>query len=187
MTDDEQGSTMIGISPSPILTNPSLCFCMAIPRTFIVVLVLAITGCLEPAEVDTSTAAEPEVLYFETVGIGQSGRLADTTEVVLRSADEWHVMRDSLRSVEPFRPVDFSQTMLLLAALPQSSGGYRIQFESVEAVADQIVASYVVYAPAPDCLTLMALTLPYQVVAVRRAAGRVSFRRRIELESCSAD
>jgi hypothetical protein len=144
-------------------------------------------GCQRTDDAGLPDESAPEALYFEAIGAGQAGLLRDTTEVALRTPEEWDAIKDSLRTVEPIREVDFSQTMLLVAALPQNSGGYRVQFESVEKTGDEILASYVVYAPGPDCMTIMALTLPFQVVAARQAEGRVTFRRRVELESCALD
>lgn len=149
-------------------------------------LVLFSSGCERASDTGQDDSG-PESLYFEAVGAGQAGRLSDTTEVVLRTPDEWIALKDSLRMVAPIPEVDFSQTMLLVAALPQNSGGFRVQFESVEKAGDEILASYVVFAPGSDCLTIMALTLPFQAVAVRKADGEVTFRRRVELESCALD
>ena len=160
---------------------------MRLYPTILLISVFVLSGCTQPEDTPPQAEEVPESLYFEVVGIGQAGNLSDTTEVVFRTPDEWAPIRDSLTSVEPFRSVDFSQTMIFLAALPQVSGGYRVQFESVEKSGDDILASYVVFAPDTDCLTLMALTLPYQVIAVRRAEGTVTFRRRVEMESCQLD
>ncbi|MDX1740271.1 MAG: protease complex subunit PrcB family protein [Rhodothermales bacterium] len=153
----------------------------------LVLLAGLLTGCLGSTDGDASVEVGAEALYFEPVGIGQAGTLSDTTEIVLRTPEEWSAIRDSLRSPEAFRSVDFSQTMLMVAALPQPSGGYRIQFESVEKEGDDIIASYAVYGPAADCITIMGRTLPFQVIAVRVAAGNVTFRRRLVLESCELD
>jgi hypothetical protein len=150
-------------------------------------LCVLLTGCLKSGDAESPADVGPEALYFEAVGAGQIGSLSDTTETAIWTQHEWDAYRDSLRAPEPFQPVDFDQTMLLMAALPQTSGGYRIQFESVEKEGERITASYVVFAPGPDCMTIMALTLPFQVVAVRRATGDVVFRRRVELESCALD
>ncbi len=154
---------------------------------FTVLAAVTVAACQPSADAEVDIEATPDALYFEVVGRGQSGSLSDTTEAVLRSPEEWAALRDSLRPAAPFEPIDFDQTMLLVAALPQTSGGYRVQMESVEKTGDKILASYVVFAPGPDCITFMALTLPFQVVAVRRADGNVTFRRRVELESCEVD
>ncbi len=128
-----------------------------------------------------------ESLYFEVVGSGQAGTISDTTEVVLRDSSAWAEMASKLRPREDFLPVDFSQYMVMLVALPQVSGGFRIDFQSAELESGEITASYAVSAPGGDCLTISALTLPFQAVAVRQADGRVSFERSVVRESCSVD
>ncbi|MBT8399576.1 MAG: hypothetical protein KJO98_03795 [Rhodothermia bacterium] len=140
----------------------------------------------------TSSDSEPalavsESLYFESVGFGQAGSLSDTTEVVLRDSSAWVEMASKLAPREAFGSVDFSQYMVMLVALPQVSGGFRIEFQSVEKQDGDITASYVVSAPGGDCLTIAALTLPFQAVAVRQADGDVSFERSVIRESCSVD
>ncbi len=147
---------------------------------------MLLAAACRPADPDAVTP-EPDALYFESIGQGQRGLLTDTTEGVFRDSTAWAEWGRQLRPVTPFAEVDFSQSMVFVAALPQTSGGYRIQFESVEAGDSVIVASYTLFEPAGDCITTMALTLPFEAVAVRRAAGPVSFRRRIERVSCSPD
>lgn len=128
-----------------------------------------------------------ESLYFEVVGSGQAGSIQDTTEAVLRDSSAWVEMASKLRPREGFHPVDFSQYMVMLVALPQVTGGFRIDFQSAESASGEITASYVVSAPGGDCLTIAALTLPFQAVAVRRADGPVTFERSVVRESCSVD
>ncbi len=130
---------------------------------------------------------EAESLYFEVVGSGQTGSISDTTEVVFRDSSEWSIMASRLRPREELTPVDFSQYMIMLVALPQATGGFRIEFQSAETQSGQITASYVVYAPGGDCLTISALTLPFQAVAVKRTDGEVTFERSVVRESCSVD
>ena len=130
---------------------------------------------------------QPEALYFEPIGSGQSGSIPDTMEVVVRDSSEWQALAGKLRPREPFKPVDFTQFMVLLSALRQTSGGYRVEFQSVDADGREIVASYVVYSPGADCMTISALTLPFQAVAVRKTAGDVEFRRSVVRESCQVD
>lgn len=142
-------------------------------------------GC-RPADRDAAPQ-EWDALYFESIGRGQSGALTDTTEVVLRDSSDWAELRQSLRPRAPFAEVDFSQSMVFVAALPQTSGGYEVQFDGVDISDSVIVASYVLSEPASNCLTTMALTLPFDAIAVRKAEGAVTFRRRIERVSCSLD
>lgn len=143
---------------------------------------LAACGPKERDGVDTLVPAAS--LYLEAVSTGQRATL-DSTETIVRDSATWATLSASLAPREASKPVDFSQTFVLLAALPQQSGGFRIEFEGVEVFGDTIEASYVVFVPGNDCITAMGRTVPFQAVAARRADGPVVFRRRTERVSCS--
>ena len=145
---------------------------------------IAFLGCVD-TEADEDSEPETEVLYFEPIGYGRSGSLSDTTEVVLRSEEAWQTYRDSLNSVAPFVEVDFSQSVVLLAALPQETSGYSIDFLSVEEGDSIAVAHYVVSIPAEDCLTAIATAVPFQAVMVRRTDKPVQFTREVEEYRCT--
>lgn len=151
---------------------------------FAAVLFSVIQGCGGTGENDES---EPltELLYFEPIGYGQSGSLRDTTELVIRTMGEWETYRDSLNPIAPFKPVDFSQGVVFLAALPQTTSGHIIEFVTVEERDSVTVAEYVVNAPADDCLTATAETVPFQAVMVRRTDLPVRFERDTEEYRCT--
>jgi hypothetical protein len=127
-----------------------------------------------------------ESLYFETLGRGSSAQVADTTELVFSTQEEWSGFAGRLRPMATFKDTDFEQTMVLVAAVPASSGGYTLEFESVEKIGDEIVAAYVLSEPGFDCVAIMALTQPFHVIAVKRTEGRVRFVRRSVAETCSS-
>lgn len=144
---------------------------------------LGAAACSQPEP--TASGPEPDYLYFEPIGQGQQSTLRDTTEAVVRTAAAWDTLQQDLRPLAPFDSLDFTQVMVVLAALPVESGGYSIQFETVEHFPDSIVARYVVTVPDDDCITTQALATPFQAVLVRRADGDVHFERRIETFSCA--
>ena len=124
-------------------------------------------------------------LYFEPLGQGHRANLSDTTELVIRDRDGWLPVSDSLRPTAAFDSVDFGQAVLLLAALPQTTSGYTIEFTSVEERDSVVVAEYLVSAPSDDCLTAHAEVVPFQVVLVRRTELPVEFVRRVEEYRCT--
>lgn len=144
----------------------------------------AIFGCGD-SEADEDAVAEAEVLYFEPIGYGRSGTLSDTTEIVLRTEEEWLSYRDSLNPVAPFADVDFTQSVVLLVALPQETSGHSIDFLSVEESDSNAVAHYVVSVPAEDCLTAIADAVPFQAVMVRRTDKPVQFTHELEEYRCT--
>ncbi len=155
-----------------------------LPSLMAAVLVCSIQGC-SGTSAEEETEGRSEVLYFEPIGYGQSGTLTDTTEIVLRTEEEWKVYRDSLRPVAPFLPVDFSQGVILLAALPQTTSGHGIDFVTVEERDSVTVAEYVVNMPAEDCLTASAETVPFQAIMVRRTDLPVRFTHETEEYRCT--
>lgn len=128
-----------------------------------------------------------EPLYFEPIGMGPQARLADSTAVerVIRDAETWAAYTDSLRPVAPFKEVDFTQAMVLLAAVPQTTSGYSIAFASVEQTDSVVVATYTLNEPDTDCLMAATPTVPFGAVLVRRAEGPVRFVRQRESYRCT--
>lgn len=150
--------------------------------SLVLVLLTGCAGTPEPAPDDAMPAAE--VLYFEPIGQGIQARLADTTAVAIRDSLQWAAYQDSLNPIAPFTPVDFDQALVLVAAMPARTGGFSIEFETVELIADTVVASYVVNEPGDDCLTAMGLTTPFQAILVRRTDHPVRFDHRTASYSC---
>ena len=127
-----------------------------------------------------------ESLYFESLGRGYSAQVTDTTEMTFRTPEEWGSFADRLHPMVAFRAADFEQTMVLVAAVPATTGGYTVEFESVEQIGDEIVAAYLVTEPGYDCVAIMALTQPFHVVAVRKTVGPIRFVARRKTETCSS-
>lgn len=145
---------------------------------------VVLAGC-ESENAAEDPAPEMESLYFEPIGYGQRASLSDTVEVVIRDAEEWNALRDSLRPIAPFEPVDFSQVVVLVAALPQENSGYAVEFRSVDVVGSVVVAEYAVQVPGDDCLAAYAETVPFQAVLARRTDLPVRFERVEEEYRCS--
>lgn len=131
------------------------------------------------------TADEGVPLYFEPIGQGHRANMSDTVEAVARNREQWIPISDSLRPPTPFDSVDFSQAILLVAALPQTTSGYLLEFTSVEQLDTVVVAEYLVSVPSDDCLTAHADVVPFQVVLVRRTELPVRFERSVEEYRCT--
>ncbi len=153
------------------------------PACWLAVCLLA--GCVSETGNPLPPPPEPEPLYFETLGRGISASLSDTTQIVIRDATEWAGFSPLLHTRLPMKKVDFSQVIVLLAAVPAPSSGYAVTFESVELSADSILARYVLMQPGEDCMTANAQTVPFEAVIVRRAEGPVHFERLREDVPCS--
>ena len=132
----------------------------------------SLTACQEAVELDDGPE---DVLAFEAIALGHQGATRDTVEVILRSQAE---LDEALKGVSPLDEVpevDFQQYMVGLIAVPTESGGYIVEVQSVEQTGEEITVNYVLNVPAQDCITVQALSLPHQIVQIRRSEGNVTF------------
>jgi protease stability complex PrcB-like protein len=135
---------------------------------------------------DSEVVSEGEYLYFEPIGMGQAGALTEVGEWVVRDSVSWVESSDLLSPLAPFKPVRFDQTVVVAVAIPEESGGYHVEIESVERTGEGILITYLLHEPAGDCITLVAPALPFQVVAVRRfEEENVTFVRRTQNYECT--
>ncbi len=141
-----------------------------------------LSGC-EPQRV--ADIGPDEVLYFETLGMGQNGTVRDTLEVILKDEASFQEMLQNVRPLGDIAAVDFSQVMVGLIAVPTESGGYVVEVKSIEKTGDQITINYEFSTPGQDCLTLQALSLPFQLVVIQRSEGEVTFVRTNKRYSCA--
>lgn len=146
-----------------------------------------LAGCMPKPNGGQQAADESEPLYFEPIGTGHQTTLPGTAvvELAIRDSATWAAYQDSLRPLAPFKAVDFSQAMVLLVAVPQTTSGYSVDVTSVEQTDSTIIASYVLNEPGMDCLTASVQTMPFSAVLVRRAEGPVRFVRTREEYTCT--
>ena len=127
----------------------------------------------------------PEPVLFSAIGYGQYASLKDTLEIVIRDQETWAAWQDSLRPVAPFRSVDFSQAMVLLVALPQSTSGYAVSLLSLNRMDTVLVAEYLVEVPSEDCLTAAAESVPFQAALTPATEWPIRFSRLEEEYRCT--
>lgn len=157
------------------------------PMRFLPLLMLCLLAACtqEPDSIIEIPDVEP--LYLEAIGNGDRASLTDTLETVVRDSAAWADLQPTFRLFRPFKPVDFSQTMVVVAAVPVETGGYRVRFEEAERRADTVFVSYVLERPGADCLPAMGGGVAFQAAYVRRAEGPVAFLHRTERYSCDPD
>ncbi len=146
---------------------------------------IGLVGC--GPEQDPEAVSETMAVYFESIGRGQSGAFTDTLEVVIRDSTEWDAVRAQLDTLLPFRDVDFSEAMVLLAAVPTPIGGSTIIFESVEDDGEHIIAMYQLGLPGRDCRSIEGAALPFQAVMVPRTDAPVRFEHNMARNPCTLD
>lgn len=146
------------------------------------VLVVLAGACRIP---DGEVVSEGDYLVFDPMGRGQTGMIAEPIERVFRDEDSWTSFRDSLTTFVPLPDVDFEQTMVVVLALPQETGGFGVETASVELRAGEVVVEYVVTEPASDCIPVVGASLPFEVIRVRRSDLPVRFDQAVEPYRCT--
>ncbi len=146
-------------------------------------LIMLLAGCLGTPEQETEVSIG-EALAFESLGRGRQGRL-DTTELAIRDAATWTAYQDSLRPLQPFKEVNFEQEMVVLAALPVSTGGYDLRIEVVEQTDEGLTVQYRLYSPGDDCRETMGDGVVFQAVRLAQTDGPLRFEREQETLHCT--
>jgi hypothetical protein len=153
-------------------------------------LVAALAACTSGAPTPGDGAGEPVVTRIDSSAVVlESGRgLGDPTRMVIRDSAAWRDFWAQAHSLaEPIPaapPVDFADSMLLVAALgTRATGGYAVSIDSVARGA-ALRVFVTALAPAPDCVTTMAITWPVQVVRVARFDGSVEFIEATRMRPC---
>ncbi len=149
----------------------------------LLVLSVILIGC-GPAPKDLTEITVSEALAFESLGWGLRANL-DTTEVVIRTAEAWETYQATLHPLQPFSDVDFTQEMVLLAAVPVPTGGYTIAFEVVETANDTLTAQYLVSMPGIDCLTATGDAVVFQAVRLAKTEGAMRWEHTREAYRCT--
>ena len=159
---------------------------LLLPRVVLLgslLLIMLLAGCLGAPEQATEVSIA-EALAFEPLGRGRQARL-DSTERAIRDAATWTAYQDSLRPLQPFKKVNFEQEMVLLAALPVSTGGYDLRFEIVEQTDEGVIARYRLFSPGNDCRMTMGDGVVFQAVRLAQTDAPLRFEREQETLHCT--
>jgi hypothetical protein len=104
----------------------------------------------------------------------------EPTRLVVRNeeawAEAWAAIHGPVSELPPRPVVDFTQEMILVAALgPRASGGYTVTFSAVTAAGDGLRATVQESAPGSGCVSAAVITSPVVAVRVPRVEGAVQF------------
>lgn len=151
---------------------------------FAALVLLVFSGCNPPPTVDDGP---DDVLSFEAVAMGHQGSTRDTLHLVLRTPEEWEDARKLVNPLGEVPEIDFDQYMVGLIGVPTESGGYIVEVASVEKTGDEITVHYILNVPGEDCITVQALSLPHQIVIIRKDNGNVTFEQERKRYLCAMD
>lgn len=148
---------------------------------------IPLMGCGEP-EIEEDFAEEifdAEAVYFEPIGQGSQASFDELTEIVVKDSTNWAFYKDKMETVIPFQDIDFSQLMVVFAAVPSANGGVTVQFESAEQTEGELVLSYLLGVPGADCRVIDTPSVPFQVMITRKIDLPVKFEVREENQYCT--
>ena len=146
---------------------------------------LCLAGCDE-----TPTEPQGEPVAFQTVTQASFSGLSASRRDVVRNLDDWNQVWSEIHanvSPAPGLPeVDFSQEMVLLAAMgEQASGCFQIQIRSVAAQEGLVTAAVEEIEPGEGCVCTAALSQPVHVVRTARNDVAVAFDLARSLQDCA--
>lgn len=107
-------------------------------------------------------------------GFEQSARIV--VEDAEQWAQVWSRLRGSQRPVPPLPAVDFSQEVVVVAAMgTRPNGGYSIRVQAAAVHEGSLTVRVVETSPGSHCVTTQAITTPTDVVRVARSGLPVRF------------
>lgn len=132
---------------------------------------------LSPGQIVVTRLRPGPNSFTYSSGITESRRMVIRDEPAWRTA--WaEIWARTGPTPPPLPVVDFTQDMILLAALGQrNSGGYSIMIDSASRAAGGIVVWVTKLTPG-KCGTTAALTQPVDLARMPQVAGNVEFRER---------
>ncbi|MEP6571468.1 MAG: protease complex subunit PrcB family protein [Gemmatimonadota bacterium] len=90
--------------------------------------------------------------------------------------DAWIEINQHITMVPSIPDVDFTQDLVVVAAMgSRSSGGFRITIDSARAAGQDVDVFVTTRSPATGCVTAAVQTSPVDVVSLARPAGAVVF------------
>lgn len=144
-----------------------------------------------PTELPNLPSDAVSVQYASVDEIGSViGGPAQPARVVIRDdqawQDFWHAMTAVIVPAPAPPTIDFSQEMVVVAAMGrQSSGGFAISIEGVYESDGELYVDVLERSPGSDCLVTQVITAPVTGIRVPARPGAVQFMERQSTERCS--
>ena len=146
----------------------------------VLILMSALLSFFAPSAAPVFAAEKGTSLTFIPVGRGSHGGVTERRFVVINALDEWKELWKEIKGcvapVPPVPEVDFtSQAVVAVFQGLQRSGGYSIEVEAIFETADRVEVEVREKEPGPRSLVTMALTSPWEAVAIPRPTKPVLF------------
>ncbi|MDB5264452.1 MAG: hypothetical protein JWN64_23 [Parcubacteria group bacterium] len=149
----------------------------------------ALTSTGKPPSIDTQVSTTTQAVRpveFTAIDTGTASELKEKKNYAIYSKDElgriWGLAHDN----EPVPDVDFSKEYVVaIFAGQKSSGGYSVKVSKIEDSTTTRKVYITLTAPGSGCITIQALTSPYQFVRVSNTTLTLSRQENTETTSCN--
>jgi len=146
------------------------------PRFFLLSLPLLAAGCMG--------AVIPQELPVTVLAQGQHSMQTEERFEWVTQPESFQALWEAAQA-GPQPSVDFERDGVVAVFMGERpTGGHGIQVEQVALRDDELLVEVLLQSPGPECLTTQALTQPYQIVSVPRAAEQAIFTTRSVLVPC---
>jgi hypothetical protein len=158
----------------------------------VIVAALALKNCSSSSESPVPVAAGGEVGSTQEpitrLVSSQISGFTEATESVIREeshfARSWPSVTQGLGPPDPPK-VDFAtQSVVLVAIGPRSSGGHSVRIESVTRSGGDATVRYTVTSPDAGCMVTQMETSPVEAISVAKLGNSVRFERRTVTQPC---
>jgi hypothetical protein len=115
---------------------------------------------------------------MRTIARGDQSGVDVERQVVARTAAEWTGLWRQHAAGQPAPSVDFAKEMVVAVFLgSRNTAGYSVEIVNAETEQGSLIVRYRQRAPSPDAITAQIITTPFQIVAIPKASGDVTFQR----------
>jgi hypothetical protein len=109
---------------------------------------------------------------------GSHSDVSAARQATVRDREEWASLWRAHGSSRPLPGVDFSREMVVGVFLgSRPNAGFAVEIVGYREAGDAVVVQYREITPAPDAITAQVIVSPYDMVAIPKRAGSVTFEK----------
>lgn len=138
---------------------------------------------------DKGSGKNCQGVSFSEIESGNNSEIQKEQRKVIRTQAEfselWDEIRGDVAGISDLPKIDFQSEMVVgVFTGRKPSGGYSVQVTDVCKENDGLTVTVTSKSPGSQCMVNQAITSPYQLVAVPKASGAVSFENKEHQKAC---
>lgn len=165
---------------------------MRIIYTIIPIIFLFACKTSQPTSEDLSTKEVPHQEIIIELATGTNSGFETAITKVITNQDEftkvWKQAYNNYLKKPTLPKVDFNEYQVILVALGmKTSGGYSIKIDKIINSNGNYIIAVTELSPGSNCMTTEAITYPFQLVQVKKAIGKISFKITKKTVDCKSE